>query len=327
MKNNFEAEILQTIRYFSFFNYPPTFTEIHTFLKKKTTKKSLASILEKMEGKKLIATRIFNFKKYTPPQYSITRHLQAKSKNNNVAMKPFSKAQGKQFNKWKKKYEFSQQKLHNLRFRIYIKLLSLFPQIQLIGLSGSVAMMNVNEKDDIDIFIISQKNRIWTARCISMLLAQSMGIRRKRRTYSRRPSQIGYKDKVCLNLFFDKSNLTVPKHKQTEYVAHEVLQMKPLVQRGDIYMRLIDANRWVFDIFPNAKSRFTQIVTQKNADSVDKLYHPRVSVSISDWIELLLKKFQLILINRHQTTEIITDTQLWFFPEDFEHKITKFRLE
>ena len=36
-------------------------------------------------------------------------------------------------------------------------------------------------------------------------------------------------NKVCLNLFFDESDLAVPKFKRSEYVAHEVLQMKPLV--------------------------------------------------------------------------------------------------
>ena len=139
-----------------------------------------------------------------------------------------------------------------------------------------------------------------------------MGIRRKRLTYLRRPSQIGYKDKVCLNLFFDESNLKIPKYKQTEYVAHEVLQMKPFIQKGDIYMRFIDTNRWVFDIFPNAEKDFHR--------------HPRESAtdprkSIVDTIELILKNLQLLLIKRHKTTEIITDSQLWFHPEDFGEKV------
>ena len=38
-------------------------------------------------------------------------------------------------------------------------------------------------------------------------------------------------------------------------------------------------------------------------------------------IESIFKKVQLSLINRHRTTEIITSTQLWFHPDDFEKKI------
>ncbi|MCS6956816.1 MAG: hypothetical protein NZM02_03175, partial [Patescibacteria group bacterium] len=43
--------------------------------------------------------------------------------------------------------------------------------------------------------------------------------------------------------------------------------------------------------------------------------------NFGDWVENLLKKFQLSLINKHRTSEIITDSQLWFHPVDFEKKI------
>ena len=43
----------------------------------------------------------------------------------------------------------------------------------------------------------------------------------------------------------------------------------------------------------------------------------------SDFIELISKKLQLSIINRHKTNEIITNKQLWFFPEDFENKLPK----
>jgi len=42
---------------------------------------------------------------------------------------------------------------------------------------------------------------------------------------------------------------------------------------------------------------------------------------VGDWIELLMQKLQLYFINRHRTSEIITSSQLWFHPEDFEKKI------
>jgi hypothetical protein len=42
---------------------------------------------------------------------------------------------------------------------------------------------------------------------------------------------------------------------------------------------------------------------------------------LGDVVEYILKKFQLFLINRHRTKEIITKSQLWFHPDDFEKKI------
>ena len=42
---------------------------------------------------------------------------------------------------------------------------------------------------------------------------------------------------------------------------------------------------------------------------------------LGDFLEILIKKFQLYFINRQKTTEIITDSQLWFHSEDFGKKV------
>ena len=128
------------------------------------------------------------------------------------------------------------------------------------------------------------------------------------------------RDKICLNLFFDESNLKVPKFKQTEFVGHEVLQMKPVIAKSNIYERFLEANEWVFKLFPNAFPvipAFTLSSIEGEAGIQTKI----TIFNISDKIEQLLKKFQLRLINKHKTTEIITPTQLWFHPDDFEKKI------
>ena len=57
-----EKEILKTIKYFSFFNYAPTFEEIYTFIGKKTSKKALQEELERLSDIKVII------------QFSINRH-------------------------------------------------------------------------------------------------------------------------------------------------------------------------------------------------------------------------------------------------------------
>jgi len=160
----------------------------------------------------------------------------------------------------------------------YVRLLSYFPQIKLIGLSGSVAMNNAKEEDDIDLFIITAKNRLFTARFIAILIAQLLNLKRFRVTRFALHATRTNRDKVCLNLFFDESNLKVPKNKRTEYVAHEILQMKPLVNKNNTHMMFID-------------------------------------------FELFIKKLQLYFINKHKTNEIVTDTQLWFHPVDFNKKI------
>lgn len=282
MRNDSEAKVIQTIRYFLFFNYPPNFEEIHTFLKKKVTKKGLASILEKMKKKNLVKS----YKKqdrYTLGEYG-----------NKIEKR------GWRIGNWTVREGHSQSKIQKIRF--FLRILSWFPQIQLVGLSGTVAMMNAKEKDDIDLFIVSSKKRLWTARMISLFITQLLGLRR-------RAGEINARDKVCLNLFMDKSNLLVPKHKQTTYVAHEVLQMKPLINKNFTYEKFLDTNKWVYAIFPNAKKYKPQ-----------KMYRNRQNL-LGNLLEFCLKKLELTIIKQHQTSEIVNDTQLWFFPEDFEKNI------
>ena len=311
-------EIIKVIKYFSFFAYYPTLDEIHTFLQVKITKNELNGELKRI--------------KYTPVEYSMlsqnskvkSQKLKSKIKNSNEAMK--------QWNNLTNRKQISQSKLNSSRFKLYIKLLSIFPQILLVGLSGSISMMNAEEDDDVDLFIITAKNRLFTGRLITLILAQLFGLRRNRETResfnNETMKQLNnvFRNKVCLNLFFDESNLKVPKFKQTEFVGHEVLQMKPIMIKGDIYERFLKANLWVQAIFPNSNWIISKIKDQRSKTS-SKLkslkFKPVFDICALtfDLFERLAKNFQLTSINRHRTTEIITSTQLWFHPDDFEKKI------
>jgi predicted nucleotidyltransferase len=220
------------------------------------------------------------FEKYTYPQYS--KFLKKKVERKRYSLKKIKK------------------------ISLFLKLISLFPSIKLIGLSGSMAMMNAKEGDDIDIFVITAKDRLWAGRLICLAIAELLGLRRKRR--ERRA-----KDKVCLNLFFDEKELEVPDNKKTKYIAHEILQMKPMINKDQIYERFLSANRWVVKIFPNA---FMGKIRSKKG-----ILKSGERKKLFDLFENSLKRIQLKSINKHKTNEIISDTQLWFFPNDFEKRI------
>ncbi|QQG44249.1 MAG: hypothetical protein HYW86_05340 [Candidatus Roizmanbacteria bacterium] len=288
-----EREIVKVLEYFARFSYPPSLEELFMFFPLKTTLKILGPRLKKMEKKgTIIVKKIENNNKYTIPPYSI------------------------HFNKSIVRTACSSNKLKKIS--PYVKSLSMFPQIKLVGLSGSLAMNNAKGDDDLDLFIITDKRRLWTGRFIALGLAQVMGIRRPRGVRQA-------KDKVCLNLFFDEGELRIPKAKQTNFVAHELLQMKPLVAKDGIYKKLLKANSWVFDIFPNSfdivryRKKF-QISNFKFQIKKKRISLPGVR-QVGDLVEKILGMVQKIYIRRHQTTELITQKQLWFFPEDFEKRL------
>jgi len=314
-------EIEQIIKYFNNFDYIPTTEEIYTFYPKKINMDTVGEYYKK------------------------NQKLKIKSQK-------FQKER-------EKRKRISENKINLIN--TYIKLLSNFSQIKLVGLSGTVAMNNAQENDDIDLFIITAKDRLWTGRLVAILLAQLLNLRRKRNSNNviasescladergnlvtkktvyingivslrLRRVRLGFaqgklprnyikvKDKVCLNLFFDENNLQVPKYKQTEYVAHEVLQIKPLINKDQVYERFLKANEWTFVFFPNAAEDFRGL--KADFHKYQRKSAMNLWKSISNKIEQMLKSFQLLLIRKHKTTEIITDSQLWFFPEDYERKM------
>lgn len=289
-----QKEITNVLRYFAYFNYPPTFEEVWTFLSTQITKHKLKEVLAELQKrKKIMVTDVSNFK-FQVPRYTLG-----------------------EYNNFLKEFEFKVQssKCKVDSVKLFVRILSRFPQIKLIGISGSVAMMNAKENDDIDLFIITQKKRIWTARFIAVLLAEFTGRRRRR-------NEKHTQNKICLNMFVDESNLSIPHKKQTIYVAHEVLQMKPIMSKFSTYTRFLEANQWVYTFFPNARLLEHKLLNlERKSNVLSSMF--QAPNSIGDSIEFVLKKIQLTFIRRHTTSEVITDTQLWFFPADFERKLQK----
>lgn len=295
--------VIKTINYFSFFSYAPSFEEIHTFLSLETTKKKLGGELKRLVKKGFLIKKkvslpqisnfdflILNLPIYTLPPHRIFLDKRA--------------VRGK----------WSWEKVEKIR--PFLEALKNFPQIKLIGLSGAVSMSNAKKRDDVDLFVITADKRLFAGRFWALAAAEIFGLRRGRQ--ERRPA-----DKVCLNLFFDETEMKVPSAKRNLYVAHELLQMKPLVVKGDIYDRFLAANDWVRDFFPNALTDKILKKYPKKLDQTISQHYLLPKKYLGDAAEHLLKKMQLFLINRHKTTELVSDRQLWFFPNDFEKKLKR----
>ena len=287
MSREIKKEILKRLKFFRYFHYFPLEKELYRFLRIKIKKTEYKKILKELEKEKKIKKLKINGKRIVLGDVN--------------------------FKKVKPKFSFRikeyQKKISSSRFKYYIKILKLFPQIKFIGLSGSLAWGTSGRKDDIDLFIITKKNRLWTGRFIAVFLALILRIKRKR-------GEKKAPGKVCLNLFFDEACLKVPKIKQNEYVAFELLALKKIVDKG-VYKRLLKENKkFILSYFPNFSLKDIK------EDNVDGNLGKRNSFFkfLGDFVEKIVKSFQLFLINRHRTDEFITSFQLWFFPKDFKTK-------
>lgn len=192
---------------------------------------------------------------------------------------------------------------------IIAKLFKVIPWIKLVGVSGSLAMMGSANKDDIDLFIITSKNRIWISRLLLIFLTTLTGLRRKRRVKLLEAS-----GQICINLILEIDNLV--QQKKNIYLAHEILQMRVLWQRSEIYSKFLHDNKWVFDLLPNWKSG----VLEKGKEERVKGKVKSGSRFI-DGLENLAKSFQLKIMNSPSGSERIESGALYFHPENKGEKI------
>ncbi len=276
-----EQAVLEVVHYFRLFDYAPSDAEIRTFLPIKVSKDHVAKLLKKMVSEK----KLEEFSRNMPSGsiYTIPGY--------SIFFKKKAVRKGNTYRKL-------------ARLKIYLRILHMSPWIKFVGVSGSCSMDNAKANDDVDLFIVTSSGRLWLARIWSILVAEGLFLRRRR-------GDKHIAGKVCLNMFFEEKNMRVPKAKRNLYTAHEVVQMKPItMRRGALYHRLfLQSNSWIQDFFPNVSVR-----RSKKARGLKRS-------GLVDIMEYIAAKFQLWLIARHKTTEIVTSTQLWFFPDDFQAKV------
>ncbi len=277
-----KRDLEKVLRYFAHFHYSPTLQEIHTFYPKKISRESLKKQLDLLKYSEFIVGKK-GF--YTLGEYSTYLEKTVQRLN------------------WSRL-----KKEHIAR---YLKKISTLNSIQFIGYSGSVSMNNAGLDDDIDLFVITKTRRMWITRFLLLCLAEVMHIRRRRGKKKAR-------NKVCLNMFIDERDLEMPTKKKTEYIAHEILQIKPILDRNETSKFFLSANDWVFEYFPNAQ----KYNIQKYKSTSNSIKNRGISLEfIGNIFEQIFKSIQLACISKHKTTERITDTQLWFFPDDYEKKL------
>lgn len=202
--------------------------------------------------------------------------------------------------------------------QLYLFILKYFPFIRFVGITGATAMNGHSSHDDVDLFIITRNGTLWTTRFFVVMLAKLLGIY----------GGVG----VCLNLFFDEENMSIPNMKQNSYVAHELLQMKPVIDKNSAYSLFVQANMWIFKYFPNAPSVIPALRVGGGIHDdwipppARNAKNPCVaggSEGMTQKINLFFKSIQLPIIRRNKTGFSITDHQLWLFKRDFEIKLKR----
>lgn len=269
--------VLKTLVYADIFDYPLTFSEIKKYL---------------------IVPKKVSFQNHLTPSFLKSLPfveekngfycLTGKTKNISLRLK-------------RKKYSSLKQSIANT---IAQKLKNL-PFIKLIGLTGTVAVQNSDEDDDLDFIIITAPHTLWLVRPLIYLslLLNKIKIRKPRE--KKAPNQ------VCLNLFLEDNHLAVSP--QNLFLAHEICQVKPLINKDQTYEKFLQANCWVKNFLPFA-TQFPLIQKQPS-----RSFNPfNFLLFLCNQLAFFLQFFYM---KPKITREKISAHQAFFHPVDLSPKI------
>jgi len=311
------SSILLTLLYADIFHYPYTFDELVSWLPyRAVSQKKVQACIAVLQKRKKISVQV--------PYIALYGHEEVIQK----------RERGEKYAslKWKK-----------ARFASHI--LRCIPSILFIGVSGGLAVNNVERTDDIDFFICTKNKTIWSTRFLATIILDCFGLRRH-------PKRADVKDMICMNMFISERSMPIPTKERDIYSAHEVLQMVLLWERNHTYQLFLKKNKWVSHFFPGKWKELTEYYRRKwihhhsdppehgegtNWDSVINTVKRKITsgfVCLFRFFEQPIREIQQWYMEKRITSEIVSDSIIRFHPSDahiwvrgvFEKKMKQYHL-
>jgi hypothetical protein len=199
-------DIIAAAAYFDMFEYPLTETEVHQFLPRACSLPQLVSALNALTEDGFLY-RLDEF-------YSLQNNfslVEKRRRENRRAAQLISTAAK------------------------VSALLSAFPYVRCVAVSGSLSKGVADEKADIDFFIVCAKNRLWIGRTLLILFRKLARVINKQHL-------------LCMNYFVDEAALEIEE--KNIFTATEIVTLIPM--RGEkTYRNFRRANPWTEVYFPN----------------------------------------------------------------------------
>lgn len=201
-----KKDILITLAYFDLFKHPLTPREIYLFLGRSYPIKDFEMALMNLTADK----QIFELKEF----YALRNDL-------------FLAERRKQGNECANTLLKTAEKVASV--------LSYFPYVRGIAVSGSLSKGYADNTSDIDLFIITAKNKVCTTRTLMHCLKKISFLFKKEHLF-------------CMNYYIDESELEIVE--KNIYTATEIVTLIPMFG-ATIFDKFYTANNWTISFLPN----------------------------------------------------------------------------
>jgi predicted nucleotidyltransferase len=236
--------ILATLAYFDMFNYPLTRVEIFLFLQQKYRQHDFDVALQYM----VASQSVYKFDNF----YTLKNEaklVDRRTAGNRKAAELMKTA------------------------RRVSELLIRFPYVRGIAISGSLSKNYADDESDIDLFVITAKNRLWVARTIMHAFKKLTFLFNKQHYF-------------CMNYYVDEQQMQITE--KNIYTATEVVTLIPL-QGDTVFDQFFASNAWTQNYLPNNYLRLSSAKPSESGffkQTVEWLFNN----SVGDFLDRSLMK-------------------------------------
>jgi predicted nucleotidyltransferase len=247
--SNLEKYLIKTLAYYDIFNYPLTAGEIYYNLRVNHTSTAEVEELLVNLAKRNLIFRKGNYYQLSDEETYIIR----RERGNKLAAKRLKTA------------------------RRISRLISGFPYVRAILLSGSLSKGFMEKNSDIDYFIITQPNRLWLTRALLMSF-KKMFLLNSRKNF-------------CINYFVDLENLEIQE--KNIFTATEIATLIPTFG-ATVYDEFYNRNIWIKEYYPNFPKRVTDDILKDKPgflkSFIEKIFNSSLGERLDDFFMHLFER-------------------------------------
>jgi len=118
------------------------------------------------------------------------------------------------------------------RDRRILALVSGMPFVRMVALSGSLAHLNAEGSADLDLFVITAPNRVWSVTLTVLVLSRLLGWRKR----------------MCLNYVVSERAMAIAP--ADLFSANQIIHLRPIVG-PEVFQRFVEVNGFVNEFYPN----------------------------------------------------------------------------
>jgi hypothetical protein len=118
------------------------------------------------------------------------------------------------------------------RDRRILSLVAGMPFVRMVAISGSLAHLNAEGSADLDLFVITAPNRVWSVTVVTLALSRLLGWRKR----------------VCMNYVVSERAMAIePKDL---FSANQIIHLRPITGQ-EVFERFVEFNAFVREFYPN----------------------------------------------------------------------------